>query len=225
MKILNETLNWNFNLEIENSYIVTIKNHADSEMMAKRCIESCMQVGQKSCIWDAFDGTGDSIIVPDHAQKCNWLHWLKLVNLNLTRQEVCCFLSHFSLWCRCIELDKPIVVLEHDAIMLKNYTHHNVFNAIVYLGSSEMAQSNYWNPIPPHAQMCQNFRYILRTHSYSIDPIVAKNLVAKAIEKGIYTAVDVFMKIQDFSIVCFGIFAADAKGKTTIPEHCASSKI
>ena len=53
MKILNETLNWNFNLEIENSYIITIKHHVDSEMMAKRCIESCMQVGQKSCIWDA----------------------------------------------------------------------------------------------------------------------------------------------------------------------------
>ena len=219
MEILNDTLNWKFNLEIENSYIITIKGHAKSEEMAQRCLNSCIMVGQKASIWDAFDGTSENIIIPEHSRNLSHIKWLKLLNFNLTRPEICCFLSHFSLWCRCIELDQPIVALEHDAVMIRPYTHHNVLNSIVYLGSSEMIKSNYWNPIPPHAQMCHNFRYILRTHAYAIDPIVAKNLVAKTIEKGIYTAVDVFMKIPEFSIVCFGIFAGDAKGETTIPEN------
>lgn len=30
-----------------------------------------------------------------------------------------CFASHYSLWLKCIDLDEPIVILEHDAILLK----------------------------------------------------------------------------------------------------------
>lgn len=219
MEILDETLNWKYITEVENSYIIRIKDHKNSESMAARCMESCKVVGQKAVYWDAFDGTKQKIIVPEHSRNKTWLSWLKLLNYTLTKPEICCLLSHFSLWCRCVEIDMPIVALEHDAIMLQPYTHHNVFNSVVYLGSSEMVRSNYWNPIPPHAQMGHNYRYILRTHSYSIDPLAAKNLIAHTIEKGIYTAVDVMMKIQDISIVSFGIFAADNAGETTIPEH------
>ncbi len=219
MEILDETFNWKFKTEIENSYIIRIKDNNISESMAHRCINSCQAVGQKAIFWDAFDGTKGNIVVPEHSRNKEWVSWLKLLNCTLTKPEICCFLSHFSLWCKCLEIDQPIVALEHDAIMIKPYTHHNVFNSIVYLGSSEMVRSNYWNPVPPHAQMCHNYRYILRTHAYSVDPLMAKNLVAKTIEKGIYTAVDVFMRLQEFSMVCFGIFAADKAGETTIPEN------
>lgn len=225
METLQETLDWKYSTEVENSYIIAIKGHEKSEEMAKRCLESCQSVGQKASFWDAFDGTGDRIIVPAHSRNKSWLSWLKLVNYKLTRPEVCCLLSHFSLWCRCIEVDAPIVVLEHDAVMLAKYTHHNCFNSLVYLGSSEMVSSNYWNPIPPHAQLGHNYRYMLRTHAYSVDPIMAKNLVAHTISRGIYTAVDVMMKIQEFSIVCFGIFAADMAGKTTINENDSPLKV
>jgi GR25 family glycosyltransferase involved in LPS biosynthesis len=225
MEILEPTLNWNYKTEISNSYIITIKNHKNSEIMGQRCLESCNRVGQKAVIWDAFDGTGEKIKVPEHARNTNWLKWLKLTNYSLTKPEICCWLSHFSLWCKCIEEDMPLVALEHDAIMLQPFTHHNVFNSIVYLGSSEQVKSNYWNPIPPHAQMGHNYRYILRTHAYSIDPLVAKNLVSHAIERGIYTAVDVMMKMQEFSIVSFGIFAADMAGETTIYEHDSPYKV
>lgn len=225
MEHLDDTLNWNYATEVANTFVVTIKGHAGSESMAERCLKSCEAVGQKAERFDAFDGTGDVIVVPEHCRSATWLPWLKLVNTTLTRPEICCLLSHFALWCRCVELDAPIVCLEHDALMLAPYSHHNVFNSVVYLGSSEMVRSRYWNPIPPHAQLGRNYRYILRTHAYAIDPLAAKNLVAHVLERGIYTAVDVMMKVQEISIVCFGVFATEAAGKTTISEHDSPHKV
>jgi GR25 family glycosyltransferase involved in LPS biosynthesis len=221
MEILKETLNWKYNIKTSKAYIITIKDHENSEKMAARCMGSCQKVGQPAEIFDAFDGTGrlnPDIIVPEHSRNKDWVSWLKLVNKTLSKPEVCCFLSHFALWVKCVEEDQPLIALEHDAVMLRPFPEHMAINALVYLGSNEMVRNNYWNPIPPHAQLCPDYRYILRTHAYSVDPICAKNLISDAIEKGIYTAVDVMMNIQKYSILCFGIYAMDLPGESTIPE-------
>lgn len=218
MEILKETLNWKYNINTSKAYIITIKNHEKSAKMGTRCLESCQKVGQPAEIFDAFDGTGEEIIVPEHSRNKDWVRWLKLTNTTLSKPEICCFLSHFALWVKCVEEDQPLIALEHDAVMLQPFKEHMAINAIVYLGSNEMVRNNYWNPIPPHAQLCPDYRYILRTHAYSVDPICAKNLISFALEKGIYTAVDVLMNIQRFSILCFGIYAMDLPGETTIPE-------
>jgi len=218
MQILKETLNWKYNIKTSKAYIITIKDHENSEKMATRCLESCQKVGQPAEIFDAFDGTGPEIIVPEHSRNKDWVSWLKLVNKTLTKPEICCFLSHFALWVKCVEEDQPLIALEHDAVMLQPFKEHMAINALIYLGSNEMVRNNYWNPIPPHAQLCPDYRYILRTHSYSVDPICAKNLISDAINKGIYTAVDVMMNIQKYSILCFGIYAMDLPGESTIPE-------
>ena len=51
-----------------------------------------------------------------------------------------CFLSHYLLWEKCIELDEPIMILEHDALMIrplpKNilelFTHHCVLDYAIH---------------------------------------------------------------------------------------------
>lgn len=221
MQTLSETLKWNFNTTIDKAYIITIKDHELSEQMAQRCLDSCRRIGQEAEIFDAFDGTGKhhkDIIVPKHSEGKNWVNWIKITNATLSKQEICCFLSHLALWIKCVEQDKPLIALEHDAVMLAQFKEHPAINAVIYLGSNEMVRSKYWNPIPPQAQMCPDYRYILRTHAYSVDPICAKNLIAHTIEKGIHTAVDVFMNVQKYTLLCFGIFAMDLPGETTIPE-------
>lgn len=218
MNILNESLFYRYRLEVENAYIITIKNHELSEAMAQRCLESCNNVGQKAVIWEAFDGTHGNIKVPVHAIGRDYLKYLKLINYTLTPQEVCCLLSHVSLWSRCIEIEQPIVILEHDAVMVAKYEQHMAFNSVVYLGSVEQASNNYWGLIPIHAQLSSDYRYILRTHAYSIDPMIARNLLSHVIKYGIYTAVDVMIRADIFSIVQHGLYAIDLAGKSTIPE-------
>jgi hypothetical protein len=221
MNILNKTLHWSYNQEVYSSYIITIKGHELSEKYAARCLESCKKVGQKAEIYDAFDGTDpaiEGVKVPEHSQDATWLKWLKLINYKLTKPEICCILSHFSLWCKCVELDRPIVILEHDAVFLKQFTHHVVQNCIVYLGCIEQYQSKTVSMIPPHAQLHVDYRHLLRTHAYSIDPLMAKNLVAYVIERGITSSADVTMSLSRFAMTCFGLHAMDIPGETTIPE-------
>ena len=222
MQILKETLNWKYDINVSKAHIITIKGHENSEKMAARCLESCEKVGQKAEIFDAFDGTGPEIIVPEHCRNKDWVSWLKLTNTTLSKPEICCYLSHFALWIKCLEENQPLIALEHDAVMLKPFQQHMAINALVYLGSNEMVRNNYWNPIPPHAQLCPDYRYILRTHAYSVDPICAKNLIADTISRGISTAVDVMMNVQKYSILCFGIYAMDLPGESTIPEAFVS---
>lgn len=212
------SLYYKYNTEIESAYIITIKNHAGSEGMAQRCLESCNIHDTKAVIWDAFDGTGEGIKIPMHARGRDYLKYLKLVNFTLTPPEVCCLLSHVSLWSRCVEIDQPIIVLEHDAVVVARCTHHMAFNSVVYLGSIEQAQNGYHGLVPIHAQLSPDYRYILRTHAYSIDPMAARNLLSHVIKYGIYTAVDVMMRCDIFSIVQHGLYVIDMAGKTTIPE-------
>jgi GR25 family glycosyltransferase involved in LPS biosynthesis len=221
MQILNETLHPKYDLVVDKAYIITIRGHETSEKLASRCLESCKRVGQKAEIYDAFDGTDpnvEGIKVPEHCQDATWLKWLRLVNHELTKPEVCCLLSHFSLWCKCIEQNRPLIVLEHDAVMLQPFTEHQAVNAIIYLGCNEQVRNNFWSIIPPHAQLNPDYRHILRTHAYSIDPFMAKNLVSHVLEKGIFSSADVTISLNRFAMLCFGIYAMDVSGESTIPE-------
>ncbi len=216
---LKETSSFQYNTEIESAYVIVIKDHQISESMAARCMESCQKVGTPCKRWEAFDGTKGGIVAPDHLKGQNWLKWIKVVNEALATTEVCNVLSHVALWAHCIEIDRPIICLEHDAIVVQNLTHHPAFNAINYMGSIEQLQNNYWGSIPIHGQLNCNYRFCLRTHSYSIDPFMAKRLLGSIVKSGIATSIDVMIRSDIYTILQFGFFAFDkADGVSTSPE-------
>ena len=93
---------------VDHAYIITVKGNESSENYSARCRSSCEQVGMPYKDWDAFDGTDNSTIkIPDHSANSSYLKWLKVFDHHLSKTEIACYLSHFSLWCRCLELDKP----------------------------------------------------------------------------------------------------------------------
>ena len=142
MDKLDKSLNFAWNTEVESAYIITIKDHELSERMSARCAKSCDKAGMPWKKWETFDGTKGEIIVPDHLKDKSWLKWIKVVNPALAKSEVAMILGHISLWAHCVELDRPIVVLEHDGVFLQKYTHHSAINTIVYLGSEEQVRNN-----------------------------------------------------------------------------------
>jgi len=208
---INKSLHYSDDRNIESTYIISLENNKISQDFTKRCIESCVKIGQDYKIWNAFDGTSGKIITPEHLKNKDYLGWLKLYNVSLTPTQVACFFSHFSLWCHCIEIDRPIVILEHDAIMVDRYLFHNTYGIIVYLGSQEQytGRSPLFN-IPPHAtDHCGHVKSICRAHAYALDPVAAKNLVSHVIREGIYQSLDIYMRADFFPIVQFGLFAYD----------------
>ena len=216
--ILKESLSYKYNTEVEAAYIITLKGHDLSETMYQKCQESCKEVGMNYVVYDAFDGTKGEILIPEHSKGRQYLKWIKQINPALAVTEVSVVLSHLSLWARCVEIDQPIVILEHDAVMVQPYIHHNAINNIVYLGSIEQVENKYWGLVPIHGQLNPNYRFMLRAHAYAIDPMIARQLLTHVIKFGIVTIIDVLLRIDVFPIVQHGIFAVDMAGESTSPE-------
>ena len=217
-------------MNIEGTYIISIQGNKVSEQLTQQCLASCEKVGQPNVnVFPAFDATGSkvkvqqhdlglpvgelgSIKVPEFLQGQAFLNFLRLKRCDLLMTQIACFLSHYSLWCMCLDKDRPIVILEHDAVMVKPFLRHNYLNNIVYLGGSEQIHGSLRSndSTPPHASDQQGLdRFICRAHAYSIDPIIAKNLVSYAIHHGIITTADAMIRYDMFGIVQNGVYAYD----------------
>ena len=214
-----KSLYWSHNMDnVYGAFIVRVNGNETSENLAQRCAASCDRVGQKYEFWDAYNGISNPIQKPNHHN--NTMDLLKITDHYLTRGEVACAMSHISLWIKCILLDQPIVILEHDAIMLKQYNIHPLYNSIAYLGGREQKEQ-HWpvKSIPPFASEGLNYHFICRAHAYAIDPIVAKNMLAHVIKMGIHAPLDIMLRADLFPIHQLDLFAYDLDGETTILER------
>jgi len=201
-----------FDMNVESAYIIRIKNNKNSESLAERCANSCDKVKMPYKFWDAYNGIESPILPPDHLKDHVLMNMIKLSDHYMLRGEVAAFLSHVSLWVRCLEIDKPIVILEHDAVMIKPYLNHNIYNSICYLGCDE--QVNYNWPVlltPPHGSMGPNYHFILRAHAYSIDSAVARHLVSHVLKYGISSSLDTYMNADMFPMHQVGVYAYDLR--------------
>jgi hypothetical protein len=203
-----------YNMAVDKAYIIRVADNTLSEEKAKRCADSCDAVGQAWEYWDAYNGLAESVIYPKHHGQ--FVDLLKVTDHYMTRGEVACALSHISLWVKCVQQDKPLIILEHDSVMLKPYTHHSVYNSICYLGSNEQMNQG-WQvlPTPPHASEGPNYHFICRAHAYAVDPAVAKNLLAHVLKFGICAPLDKLIRADVFPIHQMGIFAHDVKDANT----------
>jgi hypothetical protein len=199
--------------EIDSAYIIRLSGNHTSIELSDRCMQSCEAVGQTARFWEGFDGTdGRSVVTPSHLKGKDYLNWVKVHDNKITSSQLGCVLSHFSLWCHCLTIDKPIVILEHDAIMLEPLRVFEFYNMIQYLGCVEQFKGAPQYIIPPHGTAYERrLSFIARAHAYAIDPQVAKNMVTRFIQNGIFatTTADVFMRADIFPIVQKGMYAYD----------------
>ena len=230
-----------YEMGVEGTYIISILGNKVSEQLTQQCVESCQKIGQPNVnIWPAFDATDSpikiqdydlgkpigemgTIKVPEILKGQAFINFLRLRRSDLLMTQIACFLSHYSLWCMCLDKDQPIVILEHDAIMVKEYLRHNYYNNIVYLGGCEQVEGSLHanDTVPPHASDQKGLdRFICRAHAYAIDPAIAKNLVAYSIHHGLITTADAIMRCDMFGIVQDGVYAYDKPhGLSTITEY------
>ena len=186
--------------------IIRVEGHKDSEEKSAHCAESCDKVGQEWEYWEAYNGLDGEIKDASHHNAI--MECLKVTDHYMTRGEVACALSHISLWAKCVIEDQPLVILEHDSVMVQKYEQHAVFNSICYLGGHEQVKQG-WKvlPTPPHASEGPNYHFICRAHAYAIDPAVAKNMLAHVLKMGICGPLDILLRADIFPIHQMGLYA------------------
>jgi len=139
--------------------------------------------------YEVFEAT-DGAEIDYKSLKEKWFDtdkdWIDpLLNTHLTQGEIGCFLSHYRLWIKCLEINEPILILEDDAIISDRFSLteiEEVFKKgynLLYLGWKEMEESK---PIDE--------KFVIPSYpywglAYAITPEAASILVNKEIRNSI----------------------------------------
>ena len=129
-------------------------------------------------IFNAVDGhklTHQKLLSQGFDTYKNWKDPLN--DTHITHGEIGCFLSHFELWKKCIEINEPIVVLEDDAIVTDRFSVEELEENFkkgcnfIYLGYKEMNEAKVLSS-----------KYVVPTYpywtvGYALTPEAARKLV------------------------------------------------
>jgi len=114
------------------TFVIAIKGHAVSEKQLQECLSSGERYGWKIKTFWGVDGR----TITDDTWKTEGI-FPRLDKPTMSRPGVQgCFLSHWSLWKKCLELEQPIIILEHDALI-----------------------QNFWNPLEIDESLIKLHRY------------------------------------------------------------------
>lgn len=111
------------------TFVIALKDHPVSKLQLQNCLDSA-----KNFNWNVeiFWGVDGRKIVED-----TWISEgisLRLDKPTMHRPGVQgCFLSHWNLWKRCIVLNEPIIILEHDAVIQNYWSSIEIDNAVIKL--------------------------------------------------------------------------------------------
>lgn len=115
-----------------NAFIITLIDNPESVAAANKCIDSAHQLGENLTI-EPFPA-----VTPATMYECKWTwplrkkHICPITGLLLSayknadiNKRIACAQSHYMLWKKCIELNEPILILEHDALFVKEFSYND----------------------------------------------------------------------------------------------------
>jgi GR25 family glycosyltransferase involved in LPS biosynthesis len=171
------------------TFAIALKDHPVSEKQLKDCLSSA-----KKNNWsvEIFWGVYGNTLTPQ-----NWIDVGVRSHIRTPGAKGCWF-SHYYLWKKCIDLDEPIVVLEHDAIIQRPWESLEIDKSIIkfHRHYRKDPTSYKWNH-----PVCG--RWSPSTHAYCISPAHAVTLIEAAKNLGAYPA-DVFMGSNIISVELLG---------------------
>lgn len=182
------------------SIVIRLRGIAESENLARECIESGKKQG---LIIYPYDGVfGEEQIAAKHKEFeiRPWKEKMKKNRLGVKG----CFLSHYSIWLHSIEIDQPIMIFEHDAVILRKVPENitDMFDEFLMLDPYNKMQKDYGSlhQIEHEISIEEYFnensqqkydlkhQYAMGLQAYIIKPKAAVKLIKEVKEKGYYPA-------------------------------------
>jgi glycosyl transferase family 25 len=144
-------------------YLIVLEKHLPSEQLAKECLLSAKKFNWSIEVFSAINGnTITEQTWLDYGLKSSGHRPADL----MYKGAQGCFLSHWTLWHRCIDLNEPIIILEQDAVIEGYYPVIPDTDGIIKLHpmyySEESDISGIWTS---------------STHAYYINPTTAKQVI------------------------------------------------
>ena len=157
------------------------------------------QLGDAGIDFQFYDAVrGDDAMTDGHLEACDDYDWVLHCGRVVTSGELGCYASHRNLWKKCVELDRPILVMEDDFRLLDGFADavREIDRQIGRLGFMRLQSETRAKHVKigtsgdfelrrytyaPHSMMC-----------YGIAPRVAKSWVEQT--RTVCEPVDVFAK-------------------------------
>ena len=193
-------------------FVITMTENERSVQVAERCIKSGIK-------FDAY--------IKKHKaytpQNCNVFEELQKLEYDefgfrekYSRMENCIagFLSHHSLWVKCLKLNEPIVIFEHDAVLINEVPKLLMFD-ILNLGKPSYGKYNTPSFLGYGALVSKP--YFPGAHAYRITPKGAAELINEAqLTAG---PTDVYIHSSKFTLGEYYPWVAEARDSFTTIQN------
>lgn len=173
------------------AFVITIKELEESVKIANRCIDSFKNINVEKF----------TAITPENTDLIGFSNYLGLSLDQFTEQwskkenAIACFLSHYSLWELCINLNENLLILEHDAICVDEINFLSIcFDKVISLGKPSFGKFNI--PVSNGINKLTSKLFFPGAHGYMIRPEGAKELLKQA--KIECKPTDVFLNSKTF---------------------------
>ena len=119
-----------------NGYIITLFNDAYSTKMSKKVTESAKKYAPTLNLIPWRATTPEECVAEDysypHEGQVKQYKDIELVGYRAkdVRKKIACSISHLRLWEVCDKGGAPIVVLEHDAVFVRNFNAYSIFRKL-----------------------------------------------------------------------------------------------
>jgi GR25 family glycosyltransferase involved in LPS biosynthesis len=188
------------------SFVITLLGHEYSERVAQRCIDSAFGLDIRR--FQAIPASSAQAAMCAAGLRWTWANdnkghavcpvsGLKQHRYGVLNAKIGCFMSHYLLWQKCVALDEPILILEHDAVFIRPLPDvafdgicqiNDPRGATPYGGmwSDKMAQRGPGVWPKTHIFPDDKPDGLAGNSAYLIKPWAAKALIDKAHEVGVW---------------------------------------
>lgn len=163
------------------AYVVNLKSAKDRKERMEQEIARLGQQGDiKFHFYDAIDFGSERFLQYKNHWDWDWLTKLYR-GKKLSDGEKACFASHYSLWQKCVQDNRAILVLEDDVVFLDGF-----LNQIQKISTKENVNfvrlmSFFQKPSKPFdANLNLTYDNICGTQGYYLTPLGAKKLISKS---------------------------------------------
>jgi GR25 family glycosyltransferase involved in LPS biosynthesis len=150
-------------------FIIRLADYPESIRLSEYCMSTAKNHGWQDL--EYFDGVnGLKEGLRDYNLKIN--KGLRKARKGYSRGTAGCFLSHYNLWKKCVELNETICILEHDCVVEQPFPEVSFQDVIKFTAGEDgyEAPSGYWT----HSSM-----------AYCVSPAGAEKLVRYTDEVGV----------------------------------------
>ena len=176
------------------AFIIVMQESEHSVTLANDCIAAAQQYGIVPEVWPAVNGYHAADKFKEYGIT-KFLHPKMISSPGVQG----CFLSHYELWNKCVELNETILILEHDGVMIRPLPDNIelMFTDVLNLDPYDQALNEYNSMVKssimfPVAyqykfgkKVSHSGKYVKGAYGYIIKPVGAKKLINFSNDYGI----------------------------------------